>query len=106
MVAVALLFLRAALCRGFPAAEDITEVFALLFGPWATLAAKIGVWPNAGEFFHLPLAVTLTVAMVAVATVMLKVKNKSIAGVSIILFMALVLSLFAVGYVQFINCHE
>ncbi|MCX5636731.1 MAG: hypothetical protein NTX52_03425 [Planctomycetota bacterium] len=106
MVAVALLFLRAALCRGFPAAEDITAVFALLFGPWATLAAKIGVWPNAGEFFHLPLAVTLTVAMAAVVTVVLKAKNKSIAGVSIILFMALVLSWFAVGYVQLINCHE
>jgi hypothetical protein len=103
MVAMALLFL---LCGGGPAAEAITAVFALLFGPWATLAAKIGVWPNAGEFFHLPLAVTLTVAMAAAVTVVLKAKNKSIAGVSIILFMGLALSWFAVGYAQLIACHE
>jgi hypothetical protein len=92
--------------RGFPMTENITAAFAVLFGPWATLAAKIGAWPNAGEFFHLPLAISLTVALAAAATVVLKAKSKSVAGSSIIVFMALAFSWFAVGYGQLINCHE
>jgi hypothetical protein len=98
-----LLFLR---IDGLPSTEGFTAAFALLFGPWATLVAKIGVWPNAGEFFHLPLAVGLTLALAATSTVVLKTKNKGVAGLSLILFMGLVFSWFAVGYGQLINCHE
>ncbi|MFZ0034554.1 MAG: hypothetical protein WAK60_06160 [Sedimentisphaerales bacterium] len=32
-------------------------VLLILFGPWATIAAKLSNWPNAGEFFSLPAAV-------------------------------------------------
>ncbi len=35
-------------------------VLAAPFGPWATQAARAVDFPNAGEFFHLPLSIVLT----------------------------------------------
>jgi len=101
-VAAALLLLPS----GFPTVEKVTAEFALLFGPWATLAAKNGVWPNAGEFFYLPVAVGLTVALAATAVFVLRAKNGCIRGLLLILFMALIFSWFCIGYGQLINCHE
>jgi len=84
--------------------QAVTPAFALPFGPWATLVATLGDWPNAGEFFHLPLAISFTVVLTAVVTVALKAKNKRTASLSLILFMPLSFVWFIIGFGQLLNC--
>jgi len=84
--------------------QAVTPAFALPFGPWATLVAKIGDWPNAGGLFHLPLAIILTVILGAAVTVALKAKNKRTASLSLILFMPLSFVWFIIGFGQLLHC--
>ena len=85
-------------------AEAATGVYSLPFGPWATLAATFGDWPNAGEFFSLPLALVLTIALAVTTTGALKAKHGGLAGILLIVLAAVVLLWFAVGYGQLIAC--
>lgn len=84
--------------------QAVTPAFALPFGPWATLVAKIGDWPNAGGLFHLPLAIILTVILGAAVTVALKAKNKRTASLLLILFMPLSFVWFIIGFGQLLHC--
>lgn len=84
----------------------VTPAFALPFGPWATLAARFGNWPNAGEFFHLPLAVGLTVALAVIVAVALRAKDGRIAALSIVTSAPMFFCWFIVGFGQILNCAE
>jgi hypothetical protein len=84
----------------------VTPAFALPFGPWATLAARFGNWPNAGEFFYLPLAVGLTVALAVIVAVALRAKDGRIAALSIVTSAPMFFCWFIVGFVQILNCAE
>lgn len=78
--------------------------FFPLFGPWTTQAAKIVDFPNAGAAFHLPTALFLTIAVFASILLLLLTKNKKIASLALILFMALIFPWYVLGYWQLMHC--
>jgi hypothetical protein len=88
------------------AAEWVTMTFSLLFGPWATLVAKLGSWPNAGEFFHLPAALALSVAVAAPCIVTLFSRRRVLVASSLIIYNASMSVWFVVGLGQLVNCAE
>jgi len=68
---VPLMFLRPK--AGF---QNLTGL-SVLCGPWATLTAKIGNWPNAGEFFILWVAIVMTLlAIASIALIITLVQDK------------------------------
>ena len=75
-----------------------------LCGPWATIVAKPSGWPNAGEFFSLPLAVAGTAALAIVVTASLVTRKKWVRVVCLSVSPALVLSWYAVGLIQLMCC--
>lgn len=75
-----------------------------LFGPWATQAARLVDFPNAGEFFHLPIAVLLTVVIFGLVLLLLLTKSRKMAGLALILFMALIFQWYFIGWCQLANC--
>lgn len=77
---------------------------ATLFGPWATLVAKCTNIPNAGEFFHLWLAVGLTLALSAVILISMLFTKKWITVLCIGIFVPLILAWLFVGFAQLANC--
>ena len=87
-----------------PIRRTVTAVLALLFGPYATLAAKLGDLPNAGESFALGGALALTIALVATAITVLKVRNRALAG-AFLIFLAAVLGVWVyVGGLERLAC--
>ncbi|MFA5252887.1 MAG: hypothetical protein WC454_09935 [Phycisphaerae bacterium] len=85
-------------------ARWVTAVTSILFGPWATLAAKLGSWPNAGEFFSLPAAVILTVILAGLAAAAIRVRNCTVQGLAVIAFASFTLVWALVGIGQLLNC--
>ena len=81
----------------------INKFFPLL-GPWTTQAVKIVNFPNAGSAFHLPSTILLTVIIFAILLLIFLNKNKKTASLALILFMALIFSLYAIGYFQLVYC--
>jgi hypothetical protein len=82
----------------------VTAVMSILFGPWATLAAKLGSWPNAGEFFSLPAAVILTVILAELAAAAIRVRNCTVRGLAVIAFAPFIFVWALVGIGQLLNC--
>jgi hypothetical protein len=83
-----------------------TGIVSILFGPWATLAAKIVDWPNAGEFFSLPAAVILTIILMGLAAAAMGIRNCAIRGIAVIGFASFILIWAIVGIGQLLNCAE
>jgi len=84
--------------------KSLAAGFALLFGPWATLVAKLCLWPNAGEFFNLPGAVALTAVLVSTVTAALRIEKRPIAAPCLLLCVPLIFSWTIIGAVQLVNC--
>jgi len=87
-----------------PVKRTVTGVLALSFGPYATLAAGFGDWPNAGEFFRLGGALALTFALVATMITVLKARNRALAGAFLIVLAAVVVLWFTLGYFELTAC--
>jgi hypothetical protein len=81
-------------------------IATILFGPWATLAAKVVNWPNAGEFFSLPAAMILTIILTGLAAVAIGVRNRAIRGLAVIAFASFIFVWALVGIGQLLNCTE
>lgn len=79
---------------------------SVLCGPWATLVAKIGGWPNAGEFFLLRLAVIMTFLLILTIALIIKIKKTSVAAFLMVYFAFYVYIWELVGIVQLLNCAE
>lgn len=67
---------------------------------------SLGDWPNAGEFFHLPSAVILTVFLAADVIAALKAGDKRITSLATVLAAPLLLVWFINGFGQLLNCAE
>jgi hypothetical protein len=79
---------------------------SVLCGPWATLTAKIGSWPNAGEFFSLRLAVIMTLSLILTIALIIKIKKTSAVAFLMVYFAFYVYIWELVGIVQLLNCAE
>lgn len=91
---------------GRTAGARLVQAFTMpplvLTGPWATQAGRLVDFPNAGEFFSLPLALALTVAVIAVIGLYVKRERWR---ASIIIPYATLTALWAViGFGQLLNC--
>lgn len=75
-----------------------------LFGPWATQFARLVNFPNAGAAFHLPIAVLLTVFIFGLVLLLLLTKSRKTAGLTLILFMALIFPWYVIGWWQLAYC--
>ena len=95
------------LCRKIPD-EGVTYLttpfYSLPFGPYATLVAKNGDWPNAGEFFFLWVAVLLTLLMLLPAAWFLLTKNRTVASLVLIVFATASTASLIVGFWQLLGC--
>jgi hypothetical protein len=78
--------------------------FFPLLGPWATHAVKIVNFPNAGAAFHLPTAMLLSAIIFAILLLLFLTKNKKMASLALILFMALIFSWYVIGFWQLAYC--
>lgn len=83
---------------------SICACIATLFGPWATLAAKIANIPHAGAFFHPWSAIGLTLGILATILVSILTTKKWIIVICIGLFTPLVLGWSFLGWGQMASC--
>jgi hypothetical protein len=81
-----------------------TSIPSTLFGPWATLVAKLGDWPNAGEFFSLPVAIVLTIILIGLVAVATRIHNRAIQGLTLITFAPFILIWVLIGIGQMLAC--
>jgi hypothetical protein len=86
-------------------AKSSHGLILISFGPWATIVAKLVAWPNAGESFSLPVALTFTAILIFLLAI-LKFANSIIRSLALISFASFILiwSLIAIG--QLLNCLE
>ena len=82
----------------------LTFALSVPFGPWATQVARLGHYPNAGEFFHLPLALALTVLFAATALVALRSTSNSTRALGVLTYAAVVVASSLIGVGQLLNC--
>lgn len=85
-------------------AQAATGVLSLPFGPYTTLAAKLGQWPNAGEFFSLGAAVWITALILLSASGYMITKNQTMASVTVIVFATTANAAVIIGIGQLLNC--
>jgi hypothetical protein len=84
--------------------QVITGAASILCGPWATLAAKLGNWPNAGEFFNLTSAAVMTVLLVLLAASITWIKKASIVSLGLIFYAAFIWVWSMAAVIQLLNC--
>jgi len=82
---------------------SICACIATLFGPWATLVAKLVDIRHAGAFFSPWLAVGLTMGLLATILASILSKRKWITVICIGLFIPLILGWSFFGWVQMAN---
>jgi len=75
-----------------------------LFGSWATIFAKLGDWPNAGEFFDFFYALVQTAALVVIVMISLITRKKWVQISCVVLFIPLILWWLYIGLVQLGSC--
>jgi hypothetical protein len=85
-------------------AQLATAALSLPFGPYTTFAAKLGQWPNAGEFFSLWLAVLITTLLLLSASGYLIAKSRTAAGSMLIVFATTASASVIIGVAQLLNC--
>jgi hypothetical protein len=104
-----LLFLAIWLVIGFmngKPAMGLTGGLASFFGPWATLAAIPGVFPNAGEFFSLTWALILTLLLLATGYVVLHSGKVQAKCLGLVLMQFVIVFWYGFGFAQLMNCLE
>jgi len=78
--------------------------FSNLFGPWATIIAKISDFPNAGEFFNLSYALIHTAALAAVVITSMIARKRWVQISCVALFVPLILWWLYFGFIQLASC--
>lgn len=86
--------------------RSITPLFSLPYGPYATLMATLGQWPNAGEFFSPWLAAILTLLMLLPAACFLLIKSRNAASLMLLIFATASTASLIIGFAQLLNCAE
>jgi hypothetical protein len=86
--------------------SKMTAAAAVLFGPWATQVARIGNWPNAGEFFLFWPAMLMSILLAVVVFGMLRGKNRFVAGVFPSAYASVIVLWEILGIIQLVNCAE
>ena len=70
------------------------------------MTATVSSFPNAGEFFNLPLAIILSVVLAILLGTVLFARNRSYAGIAFIFSAAFGYAWFMTGLGQLLNCVE
>ena len=75
-------------------------------GPWTTEVLRLTNYPNAGEFFSLPVAVVLTMALTGTMAALFVTRGGTHRCLLKLLHLGLVFCWYATALMQLVNCAE